>query len=234
MGLFFVSGAWMKTAVLIDGAFFLKRYRALTSDWRSKTPRQVARTMCWMATQHIRKCNRKPREQLYRIFYYDCPPLRKRVKNPISGRGIDIGKSTEAQFRIKYFEELRQLRKVALRLGQLSPTAYWEFKDKKKLRKLLEGSIALSDVLDSDIVYVAPQKGIDAKIGVDIASLAFKQQIDQIILVAGDSDFVPAAKLARREGIDVVLDPMWNPIQPDLFEHIDGLQSVFPKPTSYP
>ncbi len=27
-------------------------------------------------------------------------------------------------------------------------------------------------------------------------------QIDQIILIAGDSDFVPAAKLARREGID--------------------------------
>jgi len=34
---------------------------------------------------------------------------------------------------------------------------------------------------------------------------------------------VPAAKLARREGIDFILDPLHSPIKPDLFEHIDGL-----------
>ncbi len=63
------------------------------------------------------------------------------------------------------------------------------------------------------------------KIGLDIASLAYKRLVDQIILIAGDSDFVPAAKLARREGIDFVLDPMWADIKANLFEHIDGLQS---------
>ncbi|KKL84872.1 hypothetical protein LCGC14_1960370 [marine sediment metagenome] len=31
--------------------------------------------------------------------------------------------------------------------------------------------------------------------------------------ISGDSDFIPAAKLARREGLDVILDPMWNYIQ---------------------
>ena len=46
---------------------------------------------------------------------------------------------------------------------------------------------------------------------------------------SGDSDFVPAAKLARREGIDFILDPMWNPISSDLFEHIDGLKTYCPK-----
>lgn len=65
------------------------------------------------------------------------------------------------------------------------------------------------------------------RIGLDIASMAFKRQVAQIILVAGDSDFVPAAKLARREGFDFVLDPMWAQIRPDLHEHIDGLRSVF-------
>jgi uncharacterized LabA/DUF88 family protein len=65
------------------------------------------------------------------------------------------------------------------------------------------------------------------RIGLDIASMAFKRQVDQIVLVAGDSDFVPAAKLARREGIDFILDPMWANIRPDLHEHIDGLRSVF-------
>ena len=61
------------------------------------------------------------------------------------------------------------------------------------------------------------------KIGLDIASISYKKQVDQIILIAGDSDFVPAAKHARREGIDFILDPMWHTIKPSLNEHIDGL-----------
>ena len=40
---------------------------------------------------------------------------------------------------------------------------------------------------------------------------------------------MPAAKLARREGIDFILDPMWNAISPDLFEHIDGLKTYCKK-----
>jgi len=67
------------------------------------------------------------------------------------------------------------------------------------------------------------------KIGLDISSLAYKKQVDQIILIAGDSDFVPAAKHARREGIDFILDPMWANIKDSLFEHIDGLRSQWKK-----
>lgn len=74
------------------------------------------------------------------------------------------------------------------------------------------------------------QKMVDIKIGLDIASITLKGQVDQIILISGDSDFVPAAKLARREGIDFLLDPMWNPIKPHLFEHIDGLVSKIKRP----
>ncbi|HSP30405.1 MAG TPA: hypothetical protein VLO13_00065, partial [Halomonas sp.] len=55
-------------------------------------------------------------------------------------------------------------------------------------------------------------------------------QVDQIVLIAGDSDFVPAAKIARREGIDFVLDPMWQKIPPGLHEHIDGLRTTCSKP----
>ncbi len=54
--------------------------------------------------------------------------------------------------------------------------------------------------------------------------------MNQIILISGDSDFVPAAKLARREGIDFILDSMWHNIHESLFEHIDGLQSVVKNP----
>lgn len=68
------------------------------------------------------------------------------------------------------------------------------------------------------------------RIGLDIASLSFKCQVDQIVLVAGDADFVPAAKLARREGIDFILDPLWSNVHPSLHEHVDGVRSTCPNP----
>ena len=47
-----------------------------------------------------------------------------------------------------------------------------------------------------------------------------------MILIAGDSDFVPAAKFARKEGVDFMLDPMMNNIETGSHEHIDGLMSI--------
>ena len=85
---------------------------------------------------------------------------------------------------------------------------------------------------DEDFEYATVQKGVDMRIGLDIASLSFKRQVDQIVLVAGDSDFVPAAKLARREGIDFILDPLWSVIHASLHEHVDGVRSTCPNPQS--
>jgi hypothetical protein len=46
-----------------------------------------------------------------------------------------------------------------------------------------------------------------------------------------DDDVVYAAKLARQEGLDVVLDPLWGYVAPSLHEHIDGLRTHWPKRT---
>ena len=95
------------------------------------------------------------------------------------------------------------------------------------MQKLLKKECLFSDITEDDIYYDLKQKGIDMKIGVDIASLAIKRFVDKIVLISGDSDFVPAAKLARREGIDFVLDAMHSVhIENNLYEHIDGLKSI--------
>ena len=89
----------------------------------------------------------------------------------------------------------------------------------------MAGERTVDNLEEKDFIFTAEQKGVDMRIGLDIASLAYKKLVDQIILISGDSDFVPAAKLARREGIDFILDPMWQDIRADLKEHIDGLTS---------
>ena len=52
------------------------------------------------------------------------------------------------------------------------------------------------------------QKGVDIRIGLDIAWISLKRVVDVIVLVTGDSDFVPVMKFARKEGLKVILSPM--------------------------
>jgi uncharacterized LabA/DUF88 family protein len=214
----------LSIAILIDGGFFLKRYFKLYKNPKSHTPAEVAKNLYTLAHRHVGDDN-----YLYRIFYYDSVPFDKRLHNPISGKVIDFAKSDQAKFRNEFFEELKKKRKVALRLGYLRESKNWLIRP-RLTKELFKKNIAVDDLKEDDVFYELRQKGIDIKIGIDIASMAIKRLVDRIVLFSGDSDFVPAAKLARREGIDFILDPMWNPIDANLFEHIDGLKSTCPKP----
>jgi uncharacterized LabA/DUF88 family protein len=49
------------------------------------------------------------------------------------------------------------------------------------------------------------QKQVDVLLSLDLVSLAYRKAISTAILVAGDSDFVPAIKLAKAEGVETVL-----------------------------
>jgi uncharacterized LabA/DUF88 family protein len=124
-----------------------------------------------------------------------------------------------------FFDELKKKRKVALRLGALSENWISYTLKPEVTKKLFNGTKQLSDIVESDFALSIRQKGVEMKIGIDITTLALKKLADQIVLIAGDSDFVPVAKLARREGLDFILDPLWAPITPPLLEHIDGLRS---------
>lgn len=49
------------------------------------------------------------------------------------------------------------------------------------------------------------QKRVDILLAVDLTQLAAKGQIQRAILVAGDSDFIPAIEVAKNEGVVVTL-----------------------------
>lgn len=211
-----------KVAILVDGGFYRKRAMSLCGPRAASERAEELFSYC---LQHLKTKSEKdhPRE-LYRIFYYDCQPLSGSLFNPISQRNIRLEKTDAFQWSMDFLTALKQKRKVALRLGTLAMHSPYILKY-EILKELGSGKIQWSDIRPEDLTINIEQKGVDMRIGVDISSLAFKKQVDRIILISGDSDFVPAAKQARREGIDFILDPMGAHIADELFEHIDGLQS---------
>lgn len=212
----------MKTAILVDGGFYRRRAEYL---WGSKTALERARELLAYCQAHIKTQN----TELYRVFYYDCPPSAGQAFHPLKQSNINLKKTDTYIWTIAFLDELKKQRKFAVRLGFLSDidTIYTLNKDATK--KLFSHQLSLEDIEEKDFTIAITQKGVDMKLGIDIASLAYKKQVDQIILISGDSDFVPAAKLARREGIDFILDPMWATIKPALSEHIDGIHSNWKK-----
>ena len=210
----------VKTAILVDGGFYQKRAAAL---WGHKTPAERADELNDYCYRHLR--DRYENRYLYRVFYYDCPPIEKIAYHPLLKRNINLGKTQEYKWTNEFLKELKHHRKFALRLGRISDTQVYYNLKYEATKKLLNESISIDDLTENDFSINLEQKGVDMRIGVDISSLAFKKQVTQIILISGDSDFVPAAKQARREGIDFILDPMHAVIKEDLFEHIDGIRT---------
>lgn len=219
-----VKSNTVKTAILVDGGFYRKRAKFLFGD---KGPEERAKELILYCKRHLKKDSSR---ELYRIFYYDCPPSEKTIYHPLTQKSVNLKKSDLYQWTNNFLEHLQCQRKVAIRRGELlESNAGYNLKP-EILRKLCRQQISINNLTENDFVLDIQQKGVDMKIGLDIASLAYKKQVDQIILIAGDSDFVPAAKHARREGIDFILDPMWHTIKPSLNEHIDGLESCVGQP----
>lgn len=223
----------MPTAIVVDGAYFLRRFKNRYPALDPSDSQDVADGLIKLASDHLQIANKANWAQfdniiesnlLYRIFFYDCPPLMKRVHLPISKRSLELGKTETASARLALHQKLIGIRKVALRLGRLNDKIGWRVKPDAVDRWISAPQSAVPT--DDDFEIDTVQKGVDMRLGLDVASMAFKKQVDQIILVAGDADFVPAAKLARREGIDVVLDPMGGTPAKDLIANVDGVRDI--------
>ena len=215
------------TAILVDGGFYRKQAKKLFGE---KTPQKRAEELILYCRRHLKSDFEREEKRLYRIFYYDCPPSEKTIYNPLTQRSVNLGSSAQYRWTNDFFEDLSRRRKVALRMGELLESKAGYSLNYDALKKLLRKEITVDDLTENDLTMDIQQKGVDMRIGLDIASLANKKLVNQIVLIAGDSDFVPAAKHARREGIDFILDPMWHPIKPSLLLHIDGKEVKTGKP----
>lgn len=80
---------------------------------------------------------------------------------------------------------------------------------------------------DDDFEPSFEQKGVDMRIGLDMAIMAENRSADRLVLATNDTDCIPAMKHARRSGIQVVLIvlPGCKPA-PELLAHCDYARSI--------
>ena len=185
----------IRVAILVDEGYYRKRANRLFGQ---KTAAERATELEEYCKKHL--LQDKTGTYLYRIFYYDYPPCDKNIYHPFLQRNINLKKSDLYTWMNTFLNELKSTRKFALRMGRLSSNDTGYIIKPEKMKALCANKISFSDI-------------------------TLKKQVDQIILIAGDSDFVPSAKLTRREGVDFILEPMGQTINDDLNEHIDGIRS---------
>ena len=234
-----------RVAILIDGGFFIKRlsrldkgYGGLPQGNPQRRASYAADSVYDLCRQHIQRLIRDDGadgdawlDHVYRLFYYDAHPFAGILTHPVSGKQTEFGRTKVAIFRRELFDSLHGKRKLAVRLGHLGKVgsnSNWRI-NPKATKALIN---APRKIAEDDIMLDIRQKGVDMRIGLDMASMTLKRQVDTIILVTGDSDFIPAAKLARREGAEVILDSMGQKVSAELRENVDEVCENRPPPTA--
>lgn len=153
-------------------------------------------------------------EILQRVLYYDCPQYRGKHRQPVSGT-MRTFTATD-----NWLDDLASRDLFAVRRGTLAFRGWAP-------RNI---PIAGQTLSDSDFKPTFEQKGVDMRIGLDIASMSNEGKIERILLVSGDTDLIAAAKHARKAGLQIfglqLPIPPALPLSPKLKAHLDRVRPV--------
>lgn len=201
-------------ALLLDGGFLIRKLEArlhrfpVAQDIQAVAER-IAASECVAGLSRLR------------VYFYHSRPAAQILVNPISKERFALGATRVFAQHAQLLDELETAPDFALRLGETDVTG-WRLGD-TAFRRILKNPRLLRA---SDLVPAITQKGVDLRIGLDIARLAFTHSVEAIVAVTGDSDLIPALKFARREGMRVFLCPLGHGIKRELRAHADRILKV--------
>lgn len=198
-----------KFAILMDGGFVKKKIKQKTKNFPSVAD---FRTEITRIKTHpaLMGCD------LLRVYFYDAPPASGNMTNPISQAAVSLNAHPDHSKNVSLHQLLEVEPDFALRMGE-SAIHGWTI-GSSALKQMARSPRQL---VASDMVPNIEQKGVDLRIGLDIAHLALREMVSAIVVVTGDSDLVPAFKFARREGCRVYLDHMGHSVRRELKVHAD-------------
>lgn len=131
-------------------------------------------------------------EPFLRTYYYNCRPYQSAAPSP---RERELVRNAD-----RFYYSLQQIPNLEIRLGRL------EFRG--------IGRDTGEPIFE--------QKRVDVQLAVDLITLAYSRQIATAVVVAGDSDFIPAVQAAKDQGVRIVLyHGRVNPAHRDLLAAAD-------------
>jgi uncharacterized LabA/DUF88 family protein len=199
-----------EAAIFLDGGFVKKRLQIQIGHFPS-TQEVVALTKTIMGHDRLKDA------RLFRVFYYDAPPFEGTGQNPLDpGTKIDFGTTPAAQQNKSLIDSLELEPDFAVRRGQVANRG-WKL-GVMAVRSLKKGP---RPITPKDLVPDMEQKGVDLRIGLDIATMSLRNVVSIMVVVSGDSDLVPAMKFARSQGLKVYVEALGNPIRRELRAHAD-------------
>lgn len=198
-----------KYAILMDGGFVKKKIKQRINNFPTVADirAEIARIKRHPA---LNNCT------LLRIYFYDAPPASGNMTNPIDQSKVRLDVHPEHSKNISLHQQLEVEPDFALRMGE-SAIHGWTIGN-MAVKSLAKNPRPLTA---QDMVPNIEQKGVDLRIGLDIARLALREMVSAIVVVTGDSDLIPAFKFARREGCRVYLDHMGHGVRRELKVHAD-------------
>ncbi|RFC67703.1 NYN domain-containing protein [Mesorhizobium denitrificans] len=182
-------------AILLDGGF-------VTRKLKEKLGRPALADDIIDLCNEIRANEHLKSYELMRIYYYDAPPSGETILKPVSNEEFPLSSTERYRHSQSLYDQLELKDGVAIRMGETRLTPQqWKMKP-RSAKQLIKTPRAITDKdFDLDI----GQKGVDIRIGLDMARLALRDTVRAVAVVTGDSDFVPAFKFVRREGVKVML-----------------------------
>ena len=194
-----------RVAYIVDGAFFVKNFKSIYKKFPSA---ENVETYIHSIQEYIKDHSYLLKNsEIYRIFFYDCKPLKETLTNPVDNSSFDLSQSQLRKDNEALQDSLKKKHYFALRFGELklaghdNPWNQWKVRD-GSLSKLKNKEREMSP---KDLTPNISQKGVDIKMGLDIASMTSKKLCTKIVLLSGDTDMISAMKLARKEGVHVFL-----------------------------
>jgi uncharacterized LabA/DUF88 family protein len=197
----------MRFAILIDASFAKTKLGSRAQPASAKDFTNLVDRIC----NHTFLADKL----LYRVYFYDAPPYAKSHNIPLNGGKHHFSKDPLTIHNRKLLSELAKADHFALRMGEV------RFRGWELSRDTLPTDGEQCEITSDHFRPSLQQKGVDMRIGLDIASLSLKQQVEIIILVTGDSDFIPPMKFARKEGLQLVIVTFDHGVHKDLYEHAD-------------
>ena len=210
-----------KCAIFIDGGYvdaLLKRWNDFPLDYE-----KLIKKICEILDM-----------ELLRVYYYNCLPIvRKMYKtqcykchekcdvhfDPEEGTKIYCEKCIkEGKFKInqiKYDEKITEEDKNRYKRKK-------NFYNKLKRLPRFEVKYGRLQIIGGEF----KQKAVDVKMSLDIADKCFENQIQHAVIIAGDSDFIPAIHRAKEYGAIIHLFCNKEKINRELLDEVDEIHEL--------